>query len=147
MSLKKSQKFDSSYFRGKNCFGVNDKQNYLVFQPIIKYFKTFNKTLFTCISSWESKGLSNEVIKPPTTSNNILASKLLNTNDKTFLEFNGSCLKQDKFTFIFVSFTKNINFFSLSAVNIYIAYEITKNNPVSSYPTLENCLLGAFKLT
>ena len=32
-------------------------------------------------------------------------------------------------------------------VSIYIFYEITKNNPVSSYPTLEKCLLGAVKST
>ena len=30
------------------------------------------------------------------------------TSPTTFLEFKGSCLKQDKFTFVFVSFTKNI---------------------------------------
>ena len=32
-------------------------------------------------------------------------------------------------------------------VNIYIAYEITNNLNVSSYPTLENCLFGSAKLT
>ena len=32
-------------------------------------------------------------------------------------------------------------------VNIYIVYEITDNFNVSSYPTLENCLFGAVKLT
>ena len=32
-------------------------------------------------------------------------------------------------------------------VNIFILYEITKSNPVSSYPTLENCLFGTVKLT
>ena len=28
--------------------------------------------------------------------------------------------------------------------NIYIVYDITKKNQVSSYPTLENCLFGSF---
>ena len=28
---------------------------------------------------------------------------------------------------------------------IYIVYEIIKNNPISIYPTLENCLFGAAK--
>ena len=31
-------------------------------------------------------------------------------------------------------------------VNIYIAYEISKNYSISSYPTLENCLFGAVSL-
>ena len=30
---------------------------------------------------------------------------------------------------------------------MYIVYEITNNLNESSYPTLENCLFGAFKLT
>ena len=32
-------------------------------------------------------------------------------------------------------------------VNIYIVYEIDRNVDMSSYPTLENCLSGAVKLT
>ena len=32
-------------------------------------------------------------------------------------------------------------------VNVYIVYEITNNFNISSYPTLENCLFGAVKLT
>ena len=55
---------------------------------------------------------------------------------KTRLEFNGSCLKQDK-----VTYTHS------AIVNIYIVYEIRKNNPISSYPTLENLLFDAVKLT
>ena len=37
--MKKLQTFDSSYFRGKNHFENYGTQNYLVFQPMIKYFK------------------------------------------------------------------------------------------------------------
>ena len=36
--LKKLQKFDMSYFKVKNYFGNHGTQNYLVFQPIQKYF-------------------------------------------------------------------------------------------------------------
>ena len=37
---KKLQTFDSSYFRGKNNFLDNDgTQNYLILQPINRYFK------------------------------------------------------------------------------------------------------------
>ena len=32
-------------------------------------------------------------------------------------------------------------------VNIYTVYEISKNYNISSYPTLENCLFGAVRLT
>ena len=32
-------------------------------------------------------------------------------------------------------------------MNIYIVYQISKSFYVSSYPTLENCLFGAIKLT
>ena len=32
-------------------------------------------------------------------------------------------------------------------VNIYIAYQIERSVNISNYPTLENCLLDAFKLT
>ena len=32
-------------------------------------------------------------------------------------------------------------------VDIYIVYEINKNNPKSSYPALENCFFGPVKLT
>ena len=32
-------------------------------------------------------------------------------------------------------------------MNIYIVYEIKKGFNISSYPTLENCLFGAVKLT
>ena len=37
--LKKLEKFDAAYFRGKNCFDGDGTQNYLVFQPIYRYFK------------------------------------------------------------------------------------------------------------
>ena len=37
--LKKLKTFDSSYFRGKSHFEEDGMQNYLVFQPIKRYFK------------------------------------------------------------------------------------------------------------
>ena len=66
--LNKLTTFDSSYFIGKSHFEEDDTQNYLVFQPINKYFKVVTNTDY--LSSWESKGLSAENIKPPTTSDN-----------------------------------------------------------------------------
>ena len=50
----------ASYVRGKNYFDSDDgTQNYLVFQPMYKYFKTCAKSSNTYVSSSESKGLSN----------------------------------------------------------------------------------------
>ena len=45
------------------------------------------------ISSWKSKGLSVESIKPPTTSDNSLTPALSYYGTKTRIKFTGSCLK------------------------------------------------------
>ena len=37
--LKKLKTFDSIYFRGKSDFGEDVTQNYLVFQPMYRFFK------------------------------------------------------------------------------------------------------------
>ena len=68
--LNKLKTFDFSYFIGKSHFGENVKQNYLIFQPMYRHFKMISNTDY--ISSWKSKGLSAESIKPPTTSDNSL---------------------------------------------------------------------------
>ena len=44
--LNKLKTFDSSYFIGKNHFEEDGTQNYLVFQPINKYFKLYINTLY-----------------------------------------------------------------------------------------------------
>ena len=54
--LKKSEKFDAAYFRGKNYFEEDGTQNYLVFEPVYKYFEKIGDK----VSSWKSKGLSDE---------------------------------------------------------------------------------------
>ena len=64
--LKKLKTFDSSYFRGKSHFEDDGTQNWLVFQPIQRYFKTASAN-DSNILSWKSKGLSDESVKPPTT--------------------------------------------------------------------------------
>ena len=68
--LNKLKTFDSSYFIGKSHFEEDGTQNYLTFQPLNKYLKVISNT--DHVSSWESKGLSAETIKPLTTSDNIL---------------------------------------------------------------------------
>ena len=82
---KKIQKFDSSYFRGKNYFDEDDTQNYLVFLPIFIYFKI--NTINNCpsyTSSWQSNGLSSESTKPLTTFDNIPTPTLSYYDAKTF---------------------------------------------------------------
>ena len=98
------------------------------------YFKTINSV--DNISEWKSKGLSNQSIKTPSTSNNLLNPLLDYVNAKIKVKFGGSCLKRDKAT----EDPRTI-------VNIYNADEISKNYNISSYPTLENCLFGAVSLT
>ena len=82
------------------------EHNYLVFQPLNEYFTDY-------ISSWKSKGLSTESIKPPTTSDNSLTPALNYYGTKARVKFTGSCLKQPK-----VSYTHG------KVVNIYIVYEL-----------------------
>ena len=60
-------------------------QNYLVFQPITKYYKVITNTDY--VSSWKSKGLSAESIKPPTTSNNSLTPALNYYGTKAKVKF------------------------------------------------------------
>ena len=48
---------------------------------------------------WKSKGLPDESIKPPATSNNSIASLLNYFGTIARVKFDGSCLKQDKITF------------------------------------------------
>ena len=67
--LKKLQKSDSSYFWGIDYLENDGTQNYLVFNPIYKYFKTIN--FINHISAWKSKGLPNESINSPSARNNI----------------------------------------------------------------------------
>ena len=127
--------FDSIYFCGKSHFEDDGTQSYVVFQTTYRYFNTVCNN-DSNISSWKSKGLSHENIKPSSRSNKMLTPSLNYVGTKARGEFKGDCLKQDK-----------ISFDHEKVVNIYIVYEINKNVNISSYPTLENCLFGAVELT
>ena len=72
--MKKLKTFDSSYFIGKSHFKEDGTQNYLVFQPINRYFKVIANIDY--VSSWKSKGLSAEKIIPLDTSDNSLPPAL-----------------------------------------------------------------------
>ena len=132
--MNKLKTFDSSYFIGKSHFEEDGTQNYLVFQPLNKYFKVITNTDY--ISSWKSKVLSAESIKPPTTSDNSLTPVLNYYGTKTRVKFTGSCLKQSR-----ISYTHG------KVVNIYIVYELGASSSHNNDPTLKNCLIGAVILT
>ena len=64
-----------------------------------KYFKS--NTVINVVDhvlSWQSKGISNENIKRPTTSNYGLNPKLSYYGTKIRVQFTKSCLKQSNFT-------------------------------------------------
>ena len=69
----------------------DDTQNYLVFQPIYKYLKATG--VFDNVSSWESKGFSNEKIKSFTVSDSSTALQLAYPEDRIMVKFEGDCLK------------------------------------------------------
>ena len=123
--LKKLQNFDAAYFRGKSHFEEDDTQNYLVFQPMYRYFKrTADAGSGNYIYFWKSKGLSDERL------DSIPASNYKITSELNFYDF------YDKVTY---------NHGAI--VIIYIFYETSKNYNISSYPILGICLFGAVSLT
>ena len=132
--IKKLKALDLSYFIGKSHFEEDGTQNYLVFQPLNKYFKVITNTDY--VSSWKSKGLSAESIKPPTTSDNSLTPALNYYGTKTRVKFTRSCLKQS---------TTSYNHRPI--VNIYIVYELGASSSHNNDPTLKNYLFGAVTLT
>ena len=94
--MKKLRTSDLSYFIGKSHFKEDGTQNYLVFQPINRFFKVMANTKY--ISSWKSKGLSEKTIEPPATSDNSRSSIIDYLGDKVRLKFNGVCLKKPRVT-------------------------------------------------
>ena len=131
--LNKLKTFDLSYFIGKSHFEEDGRQNYLVFQPLFRYFKLNVKT--ATISSWKSKWLSAETIGPPSTSN-IGPIVDFYGGGKLRVKFIGGYLKQPK-----VSYTHK------TIVNIYIVYELGASSSHNNDPTRKNCLFGAVTLT
>ena len=136
--VKKLETFDFSYNRGKNYFDEDGTQNYLIFQPIYRYFK-LNSVVngIDRVLSWQSKGLSNESIKPLNTSDNSLKPSLsYYPESRIRVKFTRNCLIQDKITFIHEK-----------TVNIYIVYKLGASTSHISNPTLKSCLFGAVTLT
>ena len=88
--------------------------------------------------SLKTKGLSDEIINPPTAPGNSLGLSFeMNLSLKSAVEFKGSCLKQDKTSFI-----------HSNEVNLFILYELDIwSTDLSARNTLSGCGFGAVKLT
>ena len=131
--LKKLKTFDI----GKSHFQQDGTQNYLVFQRMYRYFKIIVALVSgNYIYYWKSKTLSHEKINSIKTPDFGIAPKLNYYGIKTRVELNESCLKQDKFKYVYGKI-----------VNIYIAYELTGSNSGGNNPTVKSSLLGAVTLT
>ena len=102
-----------------------------------KYFK-LNSILGVIdrVLSWQSKGLSNKKIKPPTTFDNSLTPELNYCGTKTRVKFTGSCLKQSDHIFTHEK-----------VAIIYIVYQLAASSSYDSDPTIKNCFFGAVTLT
>ena len=135
--LNKLKTFDSGYFIGKSNFEEDGAQNYLVLQPIYRYFKAFSITKYLeHVSEWKSKELSSESFKVISTSDNSLNPTLSYHGTKIRVKLTGDCLKQT-----------NITYTHGKVVNIYIVYEHGASSSNNSDPTIKNCLFGAVTLT
>ena len=126
--LKKLKTFYSSYFISKSHFEEDGTQNYLVFQPINRYFKNIGSGNY--IYYWKSEGLPDEKINSIKTSDYGITPKLNYYGTKTRVELNGSYLKQDKITYT-----------HRKIVNIYLVYELTGSNSDNNDPTVKNSLV------
>ena len=133
--LRTLKTFDLGYFIGKVHFEEDGVQNYLVLQPIRRYFEIIANKKY--ISWWKSKRLSDETIKPHATSDKSLTLLIDHYGSKVRVKFNKGCLKQ----------SDNLAYDYGSRVNIYIVYELGASSSNDSDPTLKNCLFGAVTLT
>ena len=121
--MKNLQTFDSIYFRGKSHFEEDGTQNYLIFQPMYRYFKRVSSVSSgNYIYCWKSKRLSNENITASNTSDYDINPELSYFSCNRRVKIKGICLKQDKITHD-----------HRKIVNIYIVYEISKNCNISDY--------------
>ena len=113
--------------------GSDGSRAYLIFQLIHRCVKINANTIY--ISEWKSKGLSDESIKPPPTSDNSLTPLIDYYSYNIRVTFNESILRQLK-----ASYTHE------KTVNIYIVYELTGSSSHSDDPTLKKCLFVAVTL-
>ena len=98
-----------------------DLENYLILQPVFKYFQTFSSTIDK-IFGLKSKQLSDTSFAPKFTYIH---------NSKIAVRFDRNCLKQDK-----VSFTDT------NVVNVLIAHKLDlRSRDLGINFTLKDCFL------
>ena len=68
------------FYHNFSIHGGDGFQDYLIFQPVHRYIKIITSTKY--ISEWKSKGLPDESIKSPTTSNNSLIPLIIMVTKK-----------------------------------------------------------------
>ena len=129
--LNKLKTFDSGYFIVKSHFEEDGTQNYLVFQPINKYFKLSAKTLYILSCS-----LKDYLLK-------LLTHYVCN---KIRAKFTGGCLKQSYIHLSHKSYNK-LTYTYGKVVNVYIVYELSASSSHFDDPTPKNCLFGTVTLT
>ena len=137
--LKKLQKFDTAYFRGKIYFDGNDgAQNSLVFQVGETYFKNNSGSNSSKIETWKSKGLSSQSLSLSSTVGTTNGIKMNKPRRPVYVIFNhkDSFFEQKKESIIK----------SRSIVNIYIVYSLSQET-INSDNVLKNCLFGTTKVT
>ena len=88
------------------------------------------------ITEWKSKELYNESLEVVSRTDNTLTPSINYYGDKVRLRFTRSVLQQ-----------KAVTYSHEKIVNLYVVYEITNSYNTGNYPTLENALFGAIKLT
>ena len=103
-----------------------------MFQPNLRYVTLSS----SWITEWQSKGLSNEILKVVSTTNNTLTPSVTFYRGKVRLRFTGSVLQQ-----------KALTYSHKKVVNIYVVYEMDYFQNENNYPILRNALFGAVKLT
>ena len=84
---------------------------------MLQYLNFYDDSFYKPVLSWNSKGMSKEIVKIPRSNYNIPSPTTENTYDhqKIKLKFNGSCLIQDQITYT-----------PQTLVKICIVYEIKK---------------------
>ena len=106
----------NSILNGARYFTQDGSQNCSIFQPFIKYFKSITNDV---IMTWNSKGLSDESIKPLAISGNSLNLMLDYFNKPTFrVEFNERYFIIDSAGFS----SKKINFYVIYNIKSWLYY-------------------------
>ena len=140
--LRNLKTFDLGYFIDKSRFEEDGAQNYLVFQPIKRYFKIEKIYRYFKMENI-SHHLKDDLKDYLTKVLHLMLPLIILTplidyyGSKVRVKFNKGCLKQPN----------KLAFDYGRKVNIYIIYELGASSSNDNNPTLKNCLFRAVTLT